>query len=94
MDQREDALAAGHLTKLTSRTLEENLRINLPSTHAIGDTIVIPCRVKGVHFSESKVHYVVDIGGYLLSIDSADAFKPEGSQADAQPVEIVRVVHD
>lgn len=74
--------------------LKENININLPSEHAIGDTIVIPCRVKGVHFTESKVNYIVDIGGYLLSIDSADAFKPEGAQADAKPVEIVKVFHD
>jgi hypothetical protein len=72
--------------------LAENINLNLPSAHAIGDTIVIPCTVKGVHFSESKVRYIVDIGGYLLNIDSADAFTPEGEQAQAKPTEVVQVV--
>lgn len=91
MDQREDALVAGHLKKLTART-EQPTENQFIAHHGIGDTIMVPCMVKAVHFSKSKVNYVVEIGGYLLSIDSCDTFKPEGAQAGAEPAEIVQVI--
>lgn len=66
--------------------------LTLPSRFAIGDTVVIPCIVRAVHFSDAKVNYIVDVGGYLLSVDSCDTYKPEGEQAAAQPAQIVQVI--
>ena len=53
------------------------------SRHAIGAPVIVNGTVRAVHFTESKVNYIVEIGGHLFNVDSCDVNPAKAAEVQA-----------